>query len=164
MEPLTTRRQCGMAFALVCTVGLAMAHGSKAGGLRIDHLYATPTAAAQTTGAVYLIGIRNTGRTQDRLLSATTPVAQRVEIHRMQLQGDVMQMRAVPALDLPAGASVPLRHGSVNGHHLMLLGLKNPLKDGDRFPVTLTFQRAGEREMMVWVQTPCDGAAPVHSH
>ena len=46
----------------------------------------------------------------------------------------------------------------------MLLGLKAPLKDGDRFPVTLTFQRAGEREVMVWVQTPRDGAGEAHNH
>ena len=145
----------------------AMAHDFKAGELRIDHPYATPSRPGLSTGAVYFRHIRNAGRSADRLLSASTPVAGRVEIHRMQLvpgaQGEVMQMRAVPALDLPAGATVPLKHGSPDGHHLMLLDLKAPLQDGDRFPVTLTFEKAGVHEVQVWVQTP-RGHARGHDH
>jgi copper(I)-binding protein len=76
----------------------------------------------------------------------------------MQMDGNVMRMRAVAAIDLPARTEVRLRHGSAaaasEGHHLMLNGLKAPLKDGDRFAVVLQFRRAGEREVMVWVQTP----------
>lgn len=143
-------------------VALAQAHDFKAGDLRIDHPYATPTRPGLTTGAVYFRGIRNTGAAADRLLSASTPVARRVEIHRMQMQGDVMQMRAVPSLEIPAGVTVPLRHGSPDGYHLMLLDLKAPLQDGDRFPVTLSFEKAGVREVNVWVQTP--RATPEHKH
>lgn len=154
------------ALALLCAVP-AWAHDFKAGALRIDHPYATPSRPGLGTGAVYVRGIQNTGVLADRLLSASTPVAGRVEIHRMQMQGDVMQMRAVPALDLPAGSTVTLKHGTPDGHHLMLLGLKAPLKDGDRFPVTLTFEKAGSHTVQVWVQTPRD-AAPVapgtHQH
>ena len=145
----------------------AMAHDFKAGDLRIDHPYATPSRPGLSTGAVYFRHIRNAGRSADRLLSASTPVAGRVEIHRMQLmqgaQGEVMQMRAVPALDLPAGATVAMKHGSTDGHHLMLLDLKAPLKDGDRFPVTLTFEKAGVHEVKVWVQTPRSHASG-HDH
>lgn len=147
-------RLLAVAALSVCSIPAVWAHDFKAGDLRIDHPYATPTIATQSTGAVYFRGIRNTGKAADRLLSATTPVATRVEIHRMQMQGQVMQMRAVPALELPAGTTVPLRHGASNGHHLMLRELKAPLKDGDRFPVTLTFERAGTHEVMVWVQKP----------
>jgi copper(I)-binding protein len=103
---------------------------------------------------VYFRAIKNNGTEPDRLLSAHTPAATTVELHRMEMDVDVMRMRAVPAIELPAKTEVRLRHGTPDGHHLMLLGLKAPLKDGDRFPVTLTFQRAGEREVMVWVQTP----------
>lgn len=158
------RRLICLAFAGCALSMAALAHGVKAGDLVIDHPYATPTLAGLSTGAVYFRGIQNTGNEPDQLLSARTTVAQTVELHRMEMTGDVMRMRAVPAIDLPAKTEVRLRHGTPNGYHLMLQGLKAPLKDGDRFPVTLTFQRAGEREVMVWVQTPRDGAAPVHSH
>lgn len=134
--------------------GAALAHDFKAGDLRIDHPYATPTRPGLKTGGVYFRGIKNTGTQPDRLLSASTPRAGVVEIHRMQMDGDVMRMRAVPALDLPAGAEVPLRHGRPDGYHLMLLDLKQPLKDGERFPIRLMFERAGVFEVMVWVQTP----------
>jgi periplasmic copper chaperone A len=137
---------------------VAQAHDFKAGDLRIDHPYAVPSRPGLTTGAVYVRGIRNTGAVADRLLSVSTPAASSVEIHRMQMvqggQGDVMQMRAVPALEIPAGATVAMKHGTPDGYHLMLLGLKAPLKDGDRFPVTLTFEKAGTHEVKVWVQTP----------
>jgi copper(I)-binding protein len=139
------------------------AHDFKAGDLRIDHPYATPTRPGLSTGAVYFRGIRNTGAVADRLLSASTPVAGRVEIHRMQMQGEVMQMRAVPSLEMPAGATVAMKHGAPDGQHLMLLDLKAPLKDGERFPVTLTFEKAGSREVTVWVQTP-RRAAVGHAH
>lgn len=163
------KRRCfwlaGIGLAL--TGPQALAHDFKAGDLRIDHPYATPTRPGLTTGAVYFRGIRNTGQAADRLLSARTPAAARVEIHRMQMDGEVMKMRAVPALELPPGATVPLRHGSSDGHHLMLLELKAPLRDGDRFPVQLTFERAGEHEVMVWVQTPRErggGGLTHHAH
>lgn len=143
----------------------ALAHGMKAGDLTIDHPYATPTRPGLTTGAVYVRAIKNNGAEPDRLLSARTPAAASVELHRMDMDGDVMRMRAVPAVDLAAKTEVRLRHGTANGYHLMLLGLTAPLTDGDRFPVTLTFQRAGEREVMVWVQTPRrPGKADGHQH
>lgn len=144
--------------ALVAPV--AQAHDFKAGDLRIDHPYATPSRPGMSTGSVYFRGIRNTGSTPDRLLSASTPASASVEIHRMQMvkggQGEVMQMRAVPSLEIPAGATVVMKHGTTDGHHLMLIGLKAPLKDGDRFPVTLRFEKAGTHEVKVWVQTPRD--------
>ncbi len=140
----------------------ALAHDFKAGALRIDHPYATPSRPGLTTGAVYFRGIRNTGRADDKLLSASTPVAASVEIHRMQMQGDVMQMRAVPALEIPAGATVDFKHSQPNGYHLMLLDLKAPLKDGDRFPLTLNFEKAGTHEVKVWVQTPRKNASTRH--
>ena len=143
----------------------ALAHGVKAGGLALDHPYATPSRPGLTTGAVYVRAIKNKGTEPERLLSARTPAAASVELHRMEMDGDVMRMRAVPAIDLPAKTEVRLRHGTADGYHLMLLGLTAPLADGDRFPVTLTFQRAGEREVMVWVQTPRrPGKADGHQH
>jgi len=156
-------RAC-VAITCAAALGLAHAHDFKLGPLRIDHPYATPTVAGAANGAAYLRGIRNTGDQADRLIGATTPAARTVEIHRSVVDAqNVMRMRAVDGVDLPAKGEVQLRHGGE--HHLMLIGLKQPLKDGDRFPMTLRFEKAGEREVMVWVQTPRGGAgAHPHKH
>ena len=137
--------------------GSVLAHGTRAGDLTIDHPYTVPTLAGVSTGALYFRAITNNGNEPDQLLSARTTVADSVDLHHMQMDGNVMRMRAVTAIDLPARTEVRLRHGSAaasGGYHLMLNGLKAPLKDGDRFAVVLQFRRAGEREVMVWVQTP----------
>ena len=153
-----TRRLVLATVLAIATLQTAQAHGVKVGDLVIDHPYATPTRPGMTTGAVYFRAIKNGGTEPDKLLSAKTTVAASVELHRMSMDGNVMRMRAVTAIDLPAQSEVKVRHGgggeADGSHHIMLQGLKAPLKDGDRFPVVLKFQRAGEREVMVWVQTP----------
>lgn len=167
-----TRAVRALASGWLCAWGLwaaavppAQAHGVKAGDLTIDHPYATPTRPGMVTGAVYFRAIQNNGTAPDRLLSARTPAAATVTLHHMALEGEVMRMKAVPAIDLPPHAQVRLRHGSAGGHHLMLQGLTAPLKDGDRFPVVLTFERAGVREVTVWVQTPRSATGDAaHAH
>lgn len=149
--------------AMSLGAGIAHAHDFRQGDLVIDHPYATPSLAGITTGAVYFKSIRNKGKTPDRLLSARTVVAARVEIHHMQMDGNVMRMRQVPALELPAQTEVSLRHGGAGTHHLMLLDLKQALKDGDHFDLELVFEKAGTRRVNVWVQTPRAGA-PAHPH
>ncbi len=169
LEPVARRpRRRTVAAWLAASAALAAfapgaaAHDFKLGPLRIDHPYATPTPAGATTGAAYLRGIRNTGEQPDRLVGASTPAARAVEIHRSVVDAqNVMRMRAIDGIDLPPMAEVRLRHGGE--HHLMLIDLKAALKNGDRFPMTLRFERAGEREVMVWVQQPRD-AAGVHEH
>ena len=153
-----TRRQLFLCVGVpwLLWAGSVLAHGTRAGDLTIDHPYAVPTLAGVSTGALYFRAITNNGNEPDHLLSARTKVADSVDLHHMQMDGNVMRMRAVAAIDLPARTEVRLRHGSAaaDGYHLMLNGLKAPLKDGDRFAVVLQFRRAGEREVMVWVQTP----------
>ena len=78
-----------------------------------------------------------------KLLSASSPVAGVVEIHEMTMDGNVMKMRAVPSLDLPAGNPVELKPG---GFHVMLMDLKKPLNAGDTVPITLVVESAGQRE------------------
>ena len=87
-----------------------------------------------------------------------------MEIHRSAIDAqNVMRTRVIDGIALPPNADVRLRHGGE--HQLMLIELKAPLKNGDRFPMTLRFQRAGEREVMVWVQQPRDAAsAQSHKH
>ena len=86
-----------------------------------------------------------------RLVEARSPVAGVVEIHEMVMDGNVMKMRAVPGIDLPAGQAVDLKPG---GYHVMLLDLKRALKDGEAVPVTLVVEgRDGKRETLE-VQAP----------
>ncbi len=154
---------------VMATLGLlagvsAGAHDFKLGPLRIDHPYALPTPAGARTAAAYLRTLRNTGEQADRLIGASTPAARTVEIHRSVVDADhVMRMRAIDGIELPAQGEVRLRHGGEL--HMMLIDLKTPLKNGDRFPMTLRFQKAGEREVTVWVQQPRDAATgPDHKH
>ncbi len=78
-----------------------------------------------------------------RLVAGSSPVAGLVEIHEMTMDGTTMRMRAIPALDLPAGKAVELKPG---GLHLMLLDLKRPLKAGEKVPVSLVVETGGQRQ------------------
>lgn len=148
------------AAAVVSTA--AYGHGVNHGDLVLDHPYAVPSLAGVSNGAAYLRGIKNQGAQPERLLSASTPVAERVELHRMTLDAGVMHMRPVQAIELPAQSTTALRHGGP--YHLMLIGLKRPLKDGERFDLTLNFERSGSQTVKVWVQTPRDAATSKHPH
>ncbi len=134
----------------------AFAHGVSKGDLLIDHPYAVPSLKGVANGSAYFRGIKNKGDKPDRLLTASTPVAERVEVHRMVTEAGVMRMREVAGIDLPPGAITSLRHGGE--YHLMLMNLKQPLKDGDRFDLTVNFERAGAQTVKVWVQTPRDAS------
>lgn len=78
-----------------------------------------------------------------RLVEAASPVAGVVEIHEMAIENNIMRMRAVKALDLPAGRAVELKPG---GYHVMLMDLKQQMKEGEVVPVTLVVETAGKRE------------------
>jgi copper(I)-binding protein len=93
-------------------------------------------------GAAYLT--IHGGDAADRLLSAASPRAASVELHTMTMDGAVMRMRQIDALDVPAGAAVTLAPG---GLHLMLQGLKAPLKQGETVSLILTFEKAGQRRI-----------------
>ncbi|MDZ7855638.1 copper chaperone PCu(A)C [Sphaerotilus sp.] len=146
------RRQCLVTAMALALPGTVLAHDFKAGDIVIDHPYATPSLPGARTGAVYFRGLRNTGRLPDRLVGARTAAAGSVEVHRMVMDGDVMRMGALDTLAIPAGGALPFRHGGQ--YHLMLLDLKSPLVAGDRFKLTLRFERGGEQEVTVWVQQP----------
>lgn len=86
-----------------------------------------------------------------KLVGGSTPVAAALEVHEMKMEGDVMKMRALTTLDLPAGQAVALKPG---GYHIMLIGLKGPLSAGDTVPLTLTFQGADGKTSTVEVKAP----------
>ena len=139
------------------------AHDFQVGNLVIDHPYAIPTPPGARTGAVFFRTLINNGREPDRLIGARTQAAALVEIHRTTMDGDVMRMRRIDDLPLPPGARIRLRHDG--DLHLMLIDLKAPLKAGDRLSIWLRFERAGEREVTVWVQQPRRGRAhESHKH
>ena len=94
----------------------------------------------QATGAFMQITSAQGGK----LVSASSPVAGVVEIHEMAMDGNVMKMRAIPGLDLPAGKAVDLKPG---GYHVILMSLKQPLKDGETVPLTLVVEgKDGKQE------------------
>lgn len=127
--------------------------GTAAGALRITEPWSRATARAGATGAGFLT-IRNTSDQPDRLLGATSPAAQTVELHTHTQVNGVMQMRPVPAIDIPPNGEVTLKPG---GFHIMLIGTKEALRQGTTVPLTLRFERAGEVTVALSVQGP--GAA-----
>ena len=139
--------------AVLAVAATAHAHGGRAGDVEITHPFATPTPAGATNGAAYVATLENTGKQPDRLIRVSTPVAQRAEIHTMTVDaGGVMRMREVGEIALSPGVPVKMRPG--DGYHFMLMGLKQPLKEGDSFPLTLEFERGGKAEVKVVVQVP----------
>ncbi len=106
--------------------------------VKVDHAWARPTVPGQQGGGGFLSLTSVSG---DRLVSGSTPLAERFELHTMSMKGDVMEMRQVDAIELPAGKTVELKPG---GLHVMFIGLKQPLALGGKVPVTLKFEKAGE--------------------
>ena len=139
--------------ALATLAWSASAHDYKAGEIAIGHPWARPTVPGQAGGGGFLT-LENKGAA-DRLLSAKSDVAKSTELHEMKMEGDVMKMREVGAIDLPAGQTVALKPG---GYHVMFMGLKAPLKVGTSFPMVLKFEKAGEVTVQVNVETGQGGA------
>ena len=160
--PTDVIRRLMCAATLMLASLAASAHSYKVGSIGIDDPRARPTVTGQQVGGAYMTLV-NKGAA-DRLLSATTAVAAAVQMHTMAMDGDVMTMREVDAVDLPAGQKVEFKPG---GFHLMLMGLKAPLKLGDKFPMTLRFEKAGHVEVMVHVENiaaPGGAAATANRH
>lgn len=149
--------------AFGATIGLmataAVAHGHRAGPLSIQHPWSRETAVGQAVGGGFLT-IANNGSREDRLLSGTTPVAAEVQLHTMTMNGGVMRMRQVTdGIAVPAKGSVELKPG---GYHIMFMGLKRQLRQGERLPVTLRFQRAGNVAVQFVVQ-PVGSTGPMEA-
>lgn len=126
----------------------AAAHDYAAGDLRIGHPW-TRAAGANGNGAGFM-SLRNAGAQPDRLLSAASPIARVAELHTHIREGEVMRMRPVNDIPVPAGQTVELRPG---GLHIMLIGLNAPLVQGARVPLTLRFERAGEVQVELAVES-----------
>lgn len=153
-------KHLGAAVAAIAISAAAQAHEFKAGQITIGHPYARASVPGQVAGGGYL-SLDNQGTSGDRLLSASADVSQSVQLHSMAMDGDVMRMRQVEGIELPAGKKVELKPG---GLHIMFIGLKAPLKAGDKFPLTLKFERAGEVKVQVSVEAGSTAPASAHEH
>ena len=153
MHPKQFIAAAGLALATL----VAQAGDAKIGAITIEHAHARPTAAGQPIGGGYMTLVNGGGA--DRLVSVSAPVSKSAEMHMMKMKGDVMEMRQVEAIELPAGKTVALEPG---GYHLMFVGLKAPLKAGESFPMTLKFAKAGEVTVPVKVEAPGTGHGMKH--
>jgi len=141
----------------ICTYTAAQEGAGK--GITISAAVARASTPGQNSGAAYLT-LQNNATNEDALLSASTPRAQNVELHEMSMQGDVMRMRQIPRIVLAPGAHLAMQPG--NGYHLMLTGLKAPLKSGDKIPLTLRFQHAGTIQTSLSVDANPMAGMPMH--
>jgi copper(I)-binding protein len=156
--------------ALASLIGLAtlpinryaQAHGTHVGDLLLDHAYAVPSLPGEPHGKAYLRGVNNAAGQADRLLSASTPIAAAVELQSLRRHGNGLHAETVTAIELPPKATTLMRH--TGDFQLLLRDLKQPLKDGDRFDLTLNFARAGTQTVKVWVQTPRSSHADHKEH
>lgn len=140
-----------LAFALLFAVLLIQPSASaaefKIGGLTVTDAWARATPGTSKVGAAYL-AVSADGQSADKLVGVATPVAERAEIHTHIEDNGVMQMRQLESLDIAAGGTRKLAPG---GDHIMLMGLKAPLSEGETFPLTLTFEKAGALVVTVTV-------------
>lgn len=128
------------ALAFVSLAIPTFAHDVTLGDLALNGPFARATLPNAPVAGGFLT-IVNSGTEDDRLVSASVDFAKEAQIHEMAMEGDVMKMRQLPdGLVIPAGESVVLEPG---GYHLMFMGLSQPLVEGEKVPVTLTFEKAG---------------------
>ena len=125
--------------ALLCGANLAIAHEFNHGNVYVLHPWVRATAPGQPSAALYLT-LDNRGPTAEALTGITTPAAASAAVHTMSMRGDVMQMRAVSILAVPARSKVAMAPG--DGYHIMLTGLRGPLKVGQKIPLQLRFKHA----------------------
>ncbi|CAA2143569.1 copper chaperone PCu(A)C [Hyphomicrobium sp. ghe19] len=138
----------GLAAALA--PALAEAHEVTVKGVTVAHPWARATPEGQKVGAAFA-EIKTDKDTSDRLIGVSSPVAANGEVHSMTMEGDVMKMRRLDGIDLKPGQSLVLKPMA---DHIMLLGLKEPLKEGDLVKLTLTFEKAGPIEVEGTVEAP----------
>lgn len=129
------------------------AQDAKVGSIKIENAYTRATVPGQQVAGGFM-KIENKG-SADQLVSASSPVAGEVQLHEMAMEGNVMKMRQVKDIAVPAGSAVELKPG---GLHLMFMSIKSPLTAGESVPVKLKFAKAGEVEVKMPVNAMGAGA------
>lgn len=144
---------------LAAVAGVAQAQTAP---VTADAAWARASVQGQSASGAFM---RLTAREPLSLVGVATPVAGVAEVHEMKMEGEVMKMRPLASLELPAGKAVEFKPG---GHHLMLMDLKAPLQAGTRVPLTLTFRDAkgktSKLELSVPVLARAPEGAPAHVH
>jgi copper(I)-binding protein len=140
-------------FALLLALALPPAavqaqHMQNRNNIELSQAWMRASLAGVPNTAAYLT-IRTTDGKPDRLLRAESPVAGKVELHTNLIENGVAKMRQIPAIEVPAGAPAELKPG---GLHIMLLGVKGTIKEGESVPLTLVFERAGTLTISVPVR------------
>jgi copper(I)-binding protein len=153
-------KKLGMLVAGVIALSSSVhANDYKVGALEIDHPWSRAVPKGATVAAGYLT-IKNTGTEPDRLVSGSTPVAGKFEIHEMTMDKGVMRMRPVPAgIVIKPGETVELKPQSM---HIMMMGLKQPIEKGKSFKGSLVFEKAGAVDVDFAVEGV--GATPTAAH
>ncbi|WP_373235644.1 copper chaperone PCu(A)C [Cohaesibacter celericrescens] len=136
------------AAALIVAASAFSAHAADwtVGSITVSDAFARATAGKASSGGSFLT-IKNDGEA-DRLLAASADVGVKTELHTHIHEGDVMKMRQVDSIELPAKTTVALKPG---GYHVMMMQLKAPLKKGESFPLELTFEKAGKLTVEVTI-------------
>jgi len=139
-----------IALALSLASISAIAHDYSKHGVKIEHPWARPTLSAHAPAAVYF-DIKNNNAADDRLISAVSPRAKVVELHKTEITSEgVAKMRMLKdGIIAQAAKTTSMETGA---YHVMLIDLTTPFVDGEEFPMTLTFEKAGEIEVIVKVE------------
>jgi copper(I)-binding protein len=146
---------------LIAAILLYAVAGAALAQVDVKSAWARPAVPGQTGTGAFMTIVSKDGA---RLLGAASPVAGVVEIHEMAMDNNVMKMRAIPSLELPAGREVQLKPG---GHHVMLLDLKQPLKVGDKVQIELRLETRDGKRVTQPVEVEVRSAAPAqdaHKH
>ncbi|WP_425913491.1 copper chaperone PCu(A)C [Pseudomonas sp. GWSMS-1] len=148
--------------ALLSPSLFANAHEYKIGELHIAHPWSREMPPVAPTAAAYFV-VHNKGAEADRLLSVSTPHAGKAELHEHMHADGVMKMQQVQNVVIPAGGEVKFEP---MGYHVMMFNLQQQAKDGERFPLTLTFEKAGQLDVEVAVHkdAPESEQAPAEGH
>lgn len=135
---------------LAASAAAFLAMPALAAGIEVSDPYARSASAMAVTGAAFMV-IQNAGGEADRLIGASSDVAEKVELHthREDANGVMRMVHVEEGFELPADGEIVMERG---GHHVMFMGLKEPMKQGDMIDLTLTFEKAGD----VAVQVPVD--------
>lgn len=150
-----------VALVVVLSAAGAMAGDAKVGEITVSEPWARASAGPARAGAAFMT-LNNAGATDDRLTGVSAGVSDKAELHTHIREGDIMRMRPVEAIDVPAGGVAMLQPG---GDHVMFMGLHEPLKEGETFPLTLIFEKAGEVTVEVMVmKAGAMGQGAMHGH
>lgn len=157
---LTRRLVLIAATALAVSAGAAVAHKYRSANLEIEHPWSRATSKTAKVGAGYVI-IKNNGSEPDKLLAATSEISEKTELHETVIKDNIASMRALPTgVTIPAKGSVEFGPG---GMHIMFVGLKRALKEGEFFKGTLTFEKAGAIDVRFAIEEK-EPAGKSHQH